>query len=121
MCVPLANIINSSLTQGNWADCYRQETINPKQYPVINIDMLRPISPLFSFNKVQEMTVCDMIASLFHNFNGSSKYNDDLTQHGTLHYRLDAKKIRINEKKMTGHRFFKVFALLGHIVENFLF
>ena len=62
-----------------------------------------------------------MPSSLFQNFNGSSKYNDDLTQHGTWHYELDAKRIRINEKKLTGRQFFKVLALLGHILENFWF
>ena len=37
--------------------------------------------------------------SLFQNVNGSSKYNDILAQQGTWHYRLNAKKIRINEQK----------------------
>ena len=62
-------------------------------------------------------------ASIFlgQNINGSSKYNGDLTKHGTCHYRLDAKKIINNEKKLTGHRFFKVVTLLGHILGNFWF
>ena len=65
LCVPLANIINSSLTLGHWADCFKKETITPvpKQYPVLRIDMLRPISALLCFNKVQEMAICQMIAS----------------------------------------------------------
>ena len=60
-------------------------------------------------------------SSLFQNCNGSSKYNDNLTQHSTWHYRLDPKKVRINEKRLTGRQFFKVLALLGHILEFFGF
>ena len=65
LCVPLCNIINSSMKQGHWASMYKKEIITPipKEYPVINIDMLRPISALLSFNKVQEMAICEMIAS----------------------------------------------------------
>jgi hypothetical protein len=77
LCVPLANIINSSLTQGYWADCYKKEIITPipKEYPVLKIDMLRPISSLLSFNKVQEMAICEMISS-------DMEANLDPTQHG---------------------------------------
>ena len=44
---------------------YKKEIITPipKEYPVVNIDMLRPISALLSFNKVQEMAICELIAS----------------------------------------------------------
>ena len=75
--MPLANIINSSLTQGYWADCYKKEIITPipKEYPVLKIDMLRPISSLLSFNKVQEMAICEMISS-------DMEANLDPTQHG---------------------------------------
>ena len=77
LCVPLANIINSSLLQGIWADCYKKEIITPipKEYPVLKIDMLRPISALLSFNKVQEMAICKMIFS-------DMEANLDPTQHG---------------------------------------
>ena len=65
ICVPLADIINCSLMNGHWALCFKKEVITPipKEYPVLTIDMLRPISSLLSFNKVQEMAVCEMIAS----------------------------------------------------------
>jgi hypothetical protein len=65
ICVPLADIINCSLMKGHWALCFKKEVITPipKEYPVLTIDMLRPISSLLSFNKVQEMAVCEMIAS----------------------------------------------------------
>ena len=62
ICVPLADIINCSLKQGKWALCFKITPI-PKKYSVVTIDMLRPISSLLCFNKVQEMAVCKMIAS----------------------------------------------------------
>mgnify|MGYP006908580915 FL=1 len=63
--IPLCDIINSSLNQGHWPTCYKKEVITPipKEYPVLTMDMLRPISSLSSFNKVQEMAVVEMIAS----------------------------------------------------------
>ena len=65
LCIPLKDIINSSLKQGIWPNCYKKETITPipKEYPVLNIDMLRPISSLFTFNKVQEAIICEMVIS----------------------------------------------------------
>ena len=47
----------------------------PKEYPATNIDMLRPISALLSFNKVQEMAICEMIAA-------DMEANLDPTQYG---------------------------------------
>ena len=65
LCVPLTDIINCSLKQGHWATCFKKEVITPipKEYPVLTIDKLRPISSLLAFNKVQEMALCEMIAS----------------------------------------------------------
>ena len=37
LCVPLANIINSSLTQGHWAECYKKETITHIPYSLFPI------------------------------------------------------------------------------------
>ena len=64
LCKPLTDIINSSIEQGEWAACYKKEVITPvpKEYPPSRMDMLRPMSSLLSFNKIQEMAVCDMIA-----------------------------------------------------------
>ena len=64
LCTPLTDIINTSIKQGEWAACYKKEIITPvpKEYPVSQINMLRPISSLLSFNKIQEMAICDMIA-----------------------------------------------------------
>ena len=47
------------------------------------------------------------LGSLFQNDNRSSKYNDILAQHATLHYMLNEKKNRINEQKLTGWRFLR--------------
>ena len=65
LCVPLTDIINSSLKHGRWPNCYKKEIITPipKEYPVLNIDMLRPISALLTFNKIQEVAICEMIIS----------------------------------------------------------
>ena len=61
--LPLCDIINSSLKKGHWAKCFKKEVITPipKEYPVLTMDMLRPISALLSFNKVQEMIIVEMI------------------------------------------------------------
>ena len=77
ICVPLCDIINSSFKQGYWASSYKKEVITPiaKEYQVTNIDVLRPISALLSFNKVQEMAVCEMIAA-------DMEANLDPTQYG---------------------------------------
>ena len=65
LCVPLTDIINSSLKHGQWPNCYKKEIITPipKEYPVLKIDMLRPISALLTFNKIQEVAICEMIIS----------------------------------------------------------
>ena len=61
--LPLCDIINSSLKKGHWAKCFKKEVITPipKEYPVLIMNMLRPISALLSFNKVQEMIIVEMI------------------------------------------------------------
>ena len=63
ICIPLSDIINSSIKMGHWASSYKKEVITPipKEYPVQTIDMLRPISALVSFNKIQEMAICELI------------------------------------------------------------
>ena len=61
--LPLCDLINSSIKKGHWADCFKKEitTPIPKEYPVLKMDMLRPISALLSLNKVQEMIIVDLI------------------------------------------------------------
>ena len=65
LCVPLTDIINTSLKTGPWPSCYKKEVITliPKEYPVLLIDMLRPILCLLTFNKVQEVAICEMVLS----------------------------------------------------------
>ena len=65
LCVPIRDIINSSLRLGTWPSCYKREIITPipKEYPVLQVDMLRPISSLLTFNKVQEAIICEMVIS----------------------------------------------------------
>ena len=77
ICTPLCDIINSSFLKGHWASIYKKEVITPipKQYPVLKVGMLRPISALLSFNKVQEMAICQLIAS-------DMSANLDPTQYG---------------------------------------
>ena len=55
------------------------------------------------------MVKVELCNSLSQNNKGSSKYNDNLAQHATWHYKLNANKIWINEQKLTGRRFFKVY------------
>ena len=75
--IPLCDLINCSLKKGKWADCFKKEIITPipKEYPVLNMDMLRPISALLSFNKVQEMIFVKMIVQ-------DMSANLDQTQYG---------------------------------------
>ena len=65
LCIPLCDIINSSLIQGKLAKSYKKEVIThiPREHPVITMEMLRPISSLLSFNKVQEMIIVEMVVS----------------------------------------------------------
>ena len=61
--ISLTDILNSSLLLGIWPNCYKKDIITPipKEYPVLTIEMLRPISSLLTFNKIQEMAICELI------------------------------------------------------------
>ena len=61
--IPIADIINSGISLGEWPKIYKHETITPvpKQFPPETIDMLRPISNLLNFNKIMEKIICEMI------------------------------------------------------------
>ena len=87
LCIPLTDIINSSITQGQWATCYKKEVITPvpKEYPVSEISMLRPISSLLSFNKIQEMAICEMIASDMADMQDPTQYGNR-KRTGIQHY-----------------------------------
>ena len=77
LCIPIKDIINSSLRTGKWPSCYKKEIITPipKEHPVLEIDMLRPISALLTFNKLQESIICEMVIS-------DMSKNLDPTQYG---------------------------------------
>ena len=61
--IPLCNIVNNSITNGNWPNIYKTEAITPipKQYPTTEIEMLRPISILFTFDKIMESLIGELI------------------------------------------------------------
>ena len=65
LCIPLTDIINTSLRTGCWPDNYKKEIITPvgKVFPVEFMDQLRPISNLPNCNKIQERVIADMVIS----------------------------------------------------------
>jgi hypothetical protein len=60
---PLADIINTGIRLGEWPDIYKAETITPvpKVNPPKLLDELRPISNLFTYCKVGEKIISQMI------------------------------------------------------------
>ena len=63
LCIPVTNIINTSLMCGVWPKIYKQEIITPtpKQHPPENMDMLRPISNLSNLNKIMEKMISELV------------------------------------------------------------
>ena len=61
--VPLTDIINASIRLGQWPDIYKIETITPatKCHPAKTLDDLRPITNLFTYCKVGEKIICEMV------------------------------------------------------------
>ena len=71
ICVPLTHIINSCISRGEYPKIWKMEiqTPIPKEYPPINMDMLRNVSNLKNFDKIMEsmlgqLIVKDMAAKL---------------------------------------------------------
>ena len=58
---PLADIINCSVTRGEYANIWKIETVTPipKEYPPKTVDKLRKISGLLNFGKVTEKFIGD--------------------------------------------------------------
>ena len=83
--VPLCDILNTCISEGQWPDFYKIEAITPipKQFPTTDVSMLRPISLLFYFEKVLESLVGELMVS-------DMKQNLDPSQYG------NKKKISIN-------------------------
>ena len=63
--VPLADVVNTSIRLGQWPNIYKIETITPapKVQPPKVLDDLRPITNLFTFCKIGEKIICEMIVS----------------------------------------------------------
>ena len=63
LATPLADIINTSIRLGQWPDIYKCETITPvpKVRPTKLLDNLRPISNLFTYCKIGEKLIGEMI------------------------------------------------------------
>ena len=61
--IPLTNVINASIKLGQWPNIYKLETITPvpKVRPSKSLDELRPISNLFTYCKIGEKIICEMI------------------------------------------------------------
>ena len=78
LCTPLADILNSSLLLGIWPKCYKKDIITPipKEYPVLTIEMLRPISSLLTLNKIQEMAICKIILKDMSTFLDPTQYGN---------------------------------------------
>ena len=65
LCIPLTDIINTSLRTGSWPDIYKQEIITPiaKVFPVEFMEQLRPISNLPNCDKILERIISEMVIS----------------------------------------------------------
>ena len=63
--IPVSDIVNSSLTGGQWPNIYKKETITPtpKQYPPESMEFLRPISNLCNLNKIMEKMISELVIS----------------------------------------------------------
>jgi hypothetical protein len=71
ICVPLTNIINSCISRGEYPKIWKIEIQKPipKEYPPLNMDMLRNVSNLKNFEKIMQsilgqLIVGDMAAKL---------------------------------------------------------
>ena len=62
---PLCDIINSSIRLGQWSKLYKaeSETPLPKMLPPKSPDELRNISGLFTFNKIAEKLLAELMIS----------------------------------------------------------
>ena len=65
LCIPLTDIINTSLRIGSWPDIYKLEHITPiaKVHPVESMDQLRPISNLPNCDKILERVISEKVIS----------------------------------------------------------
>ena len=63
LAAPLADVINTGIRLGQWPDIYKIETITPvpKVHPPKVLDQLRPISNLFTYSKVGEKIISNLM------------------------------------------------------------
>jgi hypothetical protein len=63
LAIPLADVINTGIRLGQWPDNYKIETITPvpKVHPPKLLDQLRPISNLFTYSKVGEKIISNLM------------------------------------------------------------
>ena len=63
LAAPLADVINTGIRLGQWPDIYKIETITPvpKVHPPRLLDQLRPISNLFTYSKVGEKIISNLM------------------------------------------------------------
>ena len=75
--VPLCDIINSSIKQGIWPEIYKTEAITPipKKYPANEVKNLHPISILFTFDKIMESLIGELLIQ-------DMSYSSDKSQYG---------------------------------------
>ena len=61
--VPLTNIVNTCIKMGQWPKLYKTEVITPipKKFPSSDVNMLRPISLLYFFERIMESLIGDLM------------------------------------------------------------
>ena len=65
-CVPLCHaVLQDCITRGEYPNIWKMEAQmpNPKEYPILNIDMLRNISILKNFHKIAEGMLDEIMVS----------------------------------------------------------
>ena len=76
--VPLCDVINSSMRLGKWSKLYKSESVTPvpKCFQPMSPEELRNISGLFTFNKVSEAMIAElMIADIMKNLDPAQYSN----------------------------------------------
>ena len=63
MKIPVTNVVNASIRQGQWPDICKMEIVTPvpKEFPTKTIDQLRNISGLTNLNKIFEKLIVKLV------------------------------------------------------------
>ena len=79
LAVPLTDIINSGIKKGQYPDIYKKEisTPVPKVFPSEKMSDMRNISGLFTFDKIMEKLITDIMISDMKNKLDPSQYGND--------------------------------------------